>query len=182
MKISIIGYSGSGKSTLAAKLGELYQIPVLFLDTVQFVEGWEERERQEALRIARDFMEKEAWVIEGNYTAFAQKERLQQSDYIVFLDFPRLACLCRAGRRYLRFRGKERESRAEGCEEKFDWEFFKWILIHQRSRAVKGHFRDIVKRYGEKVFVVHNQKQLDYLLGRLKEERRHKDGGKRNEE
>lgn len=151
MKISIIGYSGSGKSTLAAKLGELYQIPVLFLDTVQFVERWEERDRQ-------------------------------QSDYIVFLDFPRLVCLCRAGRRYLRFRGKERESRAEGCEEKFDWEFFKWILIHQRSRAVKGHFRDIVKRYGEKVFVVHNQKQLDYLLGRLKEERRHKDGGKGNEE
>ena len=66
MKISIIGYSGSGKSTLAAKLGELYQIPVLFLDTVQFVEGWEERERQEALRISRDFMDKEDWVIERN--------------------------------------------------------------------------------------------------------------------
>ena len=43
MKIAVLGYSGSGKSTLARKLGELYGVPVLHLDAVQFLPGWRER-------------------------------------------------------------------------------------------------------------------------------------------
>jgi len=39
MKIAVNGYSGSGKSTLARRLGELYQIPVLHLDTVHWLGG-----------------------------------------------------------------------------------------------------------------------------------------------
>lgn len=169
MKISIIGYSGSGKSTLAAKLRDLYNIPALFLDTVQFTEGWKERDRQEALRMVQDFMQKKDWIIEGNYTAFAQRERLEQSDWIIFLNFPRIVCLFRALKRYFHFRGRTRESMAEGCEEKFDREFFVWIMLHQRSRESREHFKYIVDLYGEKVSVVCNQKQLDYLLDNLKQ-------------
>ena len=45
MKIAVIGYAASGKSTLAARLGEMTGCPVLFLDKVQFVPGWQERDR-----------------------------------------------------------------------------------------------------------------------------------------
>lgn len=48
MKIAVIGYSASGKSTLAARLGEMTGCPVLFLDKVQFLPGWQERDRAEA--------------------------------------------------------------------------------------------------------------------------------------
>ncbi|WP_334304908.1 AAA family ATPase, partial [Romboutsia sp. 1001216sp1] len=47
MKIAIIGYSGSGKSTLARKLAKYYKAPVLFLDTVNFLPNWIERDRDE---------------------------------------------------------------------------------------------------------------------------------------
>lgn len=167
MKISIIGYSGSGKSTLADRLGKVYQIPVLFLDTVHFTKGWVERDRQEALQIVREFMRQETWIIEGNYTAFAQRERLQQSDYIIFLDFPRCICLFRAIRRYLYYRGRTRKSMAEGCDEKFDWDFFLWILFYQRSRDKRKHFQEIVSTYNGKILVIHNQKQMDCLFKRL---------------
>ena len=43
MKIAILGTSGSGKSTLAKRLGETYGLPVLHMDTVQFLPGWVER-------------------------------------------------------------------------------------------------------------------------------------------
>ena len=41
MKIMVIGYSGSGKSTLAEYLGKKYQIPILHLDHIFWLPGWE---------------------------------------------------------------------------------------------------------------------------------------------
>lgn len=40
MKIAVIGFSGGGKSTLARRLGELYGVEVLHLDTVHHLSGW----------------------------------------------------------------------------------------------------------------------------------------------
>ena len=56
MKIAVIGYAASGKSTLAARLGEMTGCPVLFLDKVQFVPGWQERDRAEARGMVEDFL------------------------------------------------------------------------------------------------------------------------------
>ena len=68
MKIVVNGYSGSGKSTLARRLGKLYQIPVLHLDTVHWLPGWEEKEEEQERSEVRAFMDRNAsWVIDGNY-------------------------------------------------------------------------------------------------------------------
>lgn len=56
MKIAILGYSGSGKSTLAKYLHAHYDIPLLYLDTVQFEANWKERDREEALSMVAEFM------------------------------------------------------------------------------------------------------------------------------
>ena len=86
MKIAVIGYSGSGKSTLSRQLGEVYGIPVLHLDTVQFCADWQERDREEARAMVAAFMQRDAWVIDGNYRGFFQEERLGQADRILFLN------------------------------------------------------------------------------------------------
>ena len=68
MKIVVNGYSGSGKSTLARRLGKLYQIPVLHLDTVHWLPGWEEKEEEQERSEVRAFMDRNAsWVIDGDY-------------------------------------------------------------------------------------------------------------------
>lgn len=167
MKISIIGYSGSGKSTLAALMGQMRQLPVLFLDTVQFTSHWQERNREEALVMVKTFMEQDDWIIEGNYTFFLQEERLCQSDLIFFLSFSRAACFARVCRRFFKNRGAVRESMAPGCEEKLDWEFVKWVLIEQRNKDNKEHFSRIAEQYKEKLIVIKNQRQLDKLKDSL---------------
>ena len=40
MKIAVMGYSGSGKSTLAKYLAGIYDIPLLYLDRVNFESDW----------------------------------------------------------------------------------------------------------------------------------------------
>ena len=164
MKIAILGYCGSGKSTLSTVLGEQYSLPVLHLDKVQFLPFWEERDREEAREMVSSFMQKDAWIIDGNYQNFFQKERLEQADQIIILTFNRFNCLLRAVKRYFRYRGKTRESIAEGCNEKIDFEFIWWILYAGRTKEKRRIFSDISRNYQEKTTIISNQKQLDLFV------------------
>ncbi|MBC8530750.1 DNA topology modulation protein [Gehongia tenuis] len=171
MKIAVLGYSGSGKSTLAGRLGEYFQVPVLHLDAVNFLPHWQERDEEEGRAMVRAFMERDGWVIDGNYRRFLQAERLAAADWIIFMDFPRRVCFYRAFRRYLTFRGRVRDSIAEGCEEKFDWTFAKWILVDGRKRRVRENYRAICEKYGEKTTVCRSSRDVGRLWKTLEDAR-----------
>lgn len=161
MKISIIGYSGSGKSTLAKKLGEIYNCKVLYLDTVNFEPNWKERNVEECKAIVKEFMKNKSWVIDGNYTKFEKKERLEEADLIIFMDFNRRICFRQAYKRYLENRNRTRESMTEGCEEKFDFEFMKWLIKDGRSKKKKEDYKRICSEYKEKVIICKNRKEVE---------------------
>ena len=165
MKIAIMGYSGSGKSTLARLLAERYQIDVLHFDAVQFLPGWEIRSQEEKARITAEFMNThDAWVIDGTYSKLSFDRRMAEADEIVFLLFNRFSCLYRAHRRYRKYKGITRPDMAEGCPEKFDWEFATWILWKGRSKRTKGLFRGVQSQYKNKTVIIRNQKQLDAYM------------------
>jgi len=169
MKIAILGYSGSGKSTLARQLGDYYKAPALFLDTVQFLPNWVERNPDEGCSIVLSFMQQnESWVIDGNYNKFLQKERLEQADKIILLNFPRRICLYRALKRYFNNKNKTRESMATGCIEKMDWEFIWWILHEGRTKSIRAHYRQIASLYEDKFLVLKKQKQVDTYLKQIR--------------
>ncbi len=167
MKIAILGYSGSGKSTLAGKLSELYNIPVMHLDRVHFIPGWEERDRDEARALVAEFMQNSSWVIDGNYRGFYQQERIKQADKIIILLFPRLICLYRAFGRYNKYKNRTREDMAEGCNEKLDREFTWWILHKGRAKAAFNHYNGIFSAYPQKTVVLKSQRQVDEYLQSL---------------
>lgn len=164
MKIAILGYSGSGKSTLAKKLAKFYDIPYLFLDTVQFEANWVERDKDEARSIVSEFMRNDSWVIDGNYSGFYQRERLEEADKIIILDLPRYVCLPRAYRRYKDNKNKTREDMASGCIEKMDFEFVWWILYEGRTKEKRQHYKDIEQEFKDKVTVLKNPKDVSNYL------------------
>lgn len=161
MKIAIIGYSGSGKSTLAQFLAREKQLPILHLDTVHWLPGWNERERAEELQIVQTFMdEHDAWVIDGNYSKMLHERRMKEADRIIFMKFGRIPCFFRALKRYFAYRGKARKSMTEGCPEKFDFEFMCWILWLGRSKAQRRIYDRVMRDYGDKVTIIRNQREL----------------------
>ena len=100
MKIAIVGYSGSGKSTLARFLSEKLSAPVLYLDTVHWLPGWQERPREQTREIVKNFLaENGAWVIDGSYCKVHYERRMDEADTIIFLNFNRFTCLHRAFKR-----------------------------------------------------------------------------------
>ena len=165
MKIAVMGYSGSGKSTLARELGELYGVPVLHLDRVMFLPNWKERPKDEQLAIVRDFMDSnEGWVIDGNYSGLLQERRLEEADRVVLLLFPRLSSLWRVVKRYRTYRGQSRPDMAEGCSEKLDAAFIRWVLWEGRSAKKRAGFERKRKLCGDKCAVLKSQRQIDRWL------------------
>ena len=165
MKIAIMGYSGSGKSTLARELGELYGVPVLHLDTVQFMPDWVIRPQEEQLALVRDFMDThESWVIDGNYSNLLQERRLAEADQVVFLLFNRVSSLRRVVKRYRKYHGQSRPDMAEGCSEKLDADFLWWVLWRGRVKARRNGFERKRKACGAKSVVLKNQRQIDRWL------------------
>lgn len=165
MKIAIVGYSGAGKSTTARMIGEKYGIPVLFLDTVYHMPGWQVRPEEDAKAIVAHFLAtNDNWVIDGNYKALHQQERLQQADKILFFDIDRFTCFRQAFGRYLKYRGKSRPDMARGCNEKFDLEFARWILKDGRTPQKVQGYKNMCQKYADKVVVIRNQKDLENFL------------------
>ncbi len=171
MKIAIMGHSGSGKSTLARKLAEKYALPVFHFDRVQFLPGWEIRCAEEKERLTKEFLDThEEWVMDGNYPKFSYERRMEEADIIILLLFNRFSCLLRAWRRFRAYRSTTRPDMAEGCPEKLDPAFVRWILWEGRTKGARARYRSVVERYGEKTVVLKNQRELDAYLRSLEEQ------------
>lgn len=132
-RVAVIGRSGGGKSTLARKLGAKLDLPVVHLDVVFWRPGWVESETEpmrERLLAATDGG---AWVIDGNFTSRVADLTLGRADAIVWVDQPRSLCLRRAIWRSLSQQGRTRADMAEGCDEKFDLNFYAYIWNWDRD-------------------------------------------------
>jgi adenylate kinase family enzyme len=84
MKIQVCGYSGSGKSTFAKRLGEIYNIKVLHIDTINFGPNWVERDSSVINNEIEDFINCDEWIIDGNYVKHVS-ERFDLCDQFFFL-------------------------------------------------------------------------------------------------
>ncbi len=164
MRIAIIGYSGSGKSTLAKALGAQYDCPVLHLDALHFLPGWQERDDQDALALLTPRLQEKSWIIDGNYSTLAYWERMELADRIIFLNFNRFQCLLQAYGRYRRNRGQVRDSIAPGCTEKFDWEFLSWILWNGRRRHTRHRYQQVAQTYPHKFTVCRCRRDVRRLM------------------
>lgn len=131
-RVMVIGGPGAGKTTFAFALGRLTGLPVTSLDTLYWLPGWTQRPPVEGDRLAREAASGDAWIIEGNYTA-TFPERLRRADTLVFIDIGTARRLVRVVLRTLRDHGRVRAHMAEGCPERFDRDFLKWVANYRRT-------------------------------------------------
>ena len=166
MKIQILGFSGSGKSTLAETLSERLSLPVIYLDTVFWLPGWQMRPREEQTEILTRFLDEHegGWVIDGNYTKNCYDRRMQEADRILFLNFNRFLCLWRILKRNHMYQGKSRASMTVGCDEKIDWEFIKWSFWDSRTKKSLAKYQLLRETYGDKFIELKNPKMVNAFL------------------
>lgn len=157
-RILVIGCSGGGKSTLSLELSRLLKIPVIHLDAHYWKPNWEKTERAEWNRKVEELSAQEHWIMDGTFTS-SLHIRLPKADKIILLKQPRWLCLFRAIKRIFKYdRIRRRPDMAEGCDEKFDVEFYRYIWTYN-SRVLprieeiirnNGREKDVISLYSDK--------------------------------
>lgn len=131
-RIMIVGQPGSGKSTLARELGECLTLPVVHVDHIHWQAGWIERSRAQKERLCSEAHAEDTWIFEGGQSS-TWPERLDRADTLIWLDFPLTVRAWRVFRRTIQHYGRTRPDLPDGCPERFDLEFTKWIWNTRHS-------------------------------------------------
>jgi adenylate kinase family enzyme len=166
-KVLVLGCSGAGKSTFSRQLGEIMDIPIIHLDALYWKAGWIQAGEGEFDSIIDELLVKRvSFIMDGNYSRTLNK-RLALSDTIYFFDFSRYLCLYRVIKRRIQNHRRTRSDMAEGCPEKIDWEFIKWIWsFKKRSRSKILKALDEAKRY-KVVHIFRNPREVKAYIHTL---------------
>jgi len=164
-RILIIGCGGAGKSTLARQLGEKLDLPVVHLDKLFWKPGWVESAKEEIDEKILAELEKPQWIIDGNYNR-TMPQRIQYCDTIIYLDFSRLACLLGVLKRVLTTYGKVRPDMGEGCPERIDFEFLKWVWNFNKDKQER-YYRMLNDAEGVETIVLKNRRMVKRFLQSL---------------
>lgn len=164
-RIVIIGCPGCGKSTLARELGEILNLTVVHLDRLWWTKGWQNVSREEFDARLENALKLDRWIIDGNYSR-TMDARLQKCDTIIWLDYSRLSCLWGMFQRVVLNYGKNRPDMPEGCPERFDWEFVKFIWDFNKNNRVLNATR-IAKSKHARAIVLKSRKETRQFLMQL---------------
>ena len=164
-RIVIIGCGGAGKSTLARRLGEKLDIPVVHLDQLWWKPGWVESSREEFDAKLAVELAKSQWIMDGNFNRTIP-ERIARCDTIIYLDFNRVTCLMGVLKRVLTTYGKVRPDMGEGCPERFDWEFLKWVWTFNKNKREKN-YRLLNEAKHAETIVLKNRRMVKSFLNSL---------------
>ena len=164
-RIIIIGCGGAGKSTLAQKLGEKLDIPVVHLDKLFWKPGWVEMPKDEFDELLRQEMAKERWIMDGNFNR-TLPERIARCDTVIYLDFNRFTCLMGVVKRVLTTYGTVRPDMGEGCPERVDFEFLKWVWSFNKNKR-EGNYRLLNEATHAETIVLKNRRAVKKFLSQL---------------
>ena len=137
-RVLVMGSSGSGKSTFARGLSDITGIPTVSIDALFWKPGWVESEREEFQRRMIEAVQQPRWIMDGNYTRHGAGElRRQLADTIIWFDLPRSTCMFGILRRIAGSYGQVRPEMAEGCPEKIDLEFLRYVWTYRQQQRPK---------------------------------------------
>ena len=166
-RIIIIGCGGAGKSTLARKLGEVLDLPVVHLDKLFWKPGWVETSHEEFDALLAQELAKDHWIMDGNFNR-TMPERMKRCDTIIYLDFSRCACLMGVLKRIITTYGTVRPDMGEGCPERIDLEFLKWVWNFNKNKR-ESYYKMLNEVENVETIVLKNRRAVKLFLKSLKQ-------------
>ncbi|WP_077601417.1 isopentenyl transferase family protein [Oceanobacillus sojae] len=148
MRILIIGCPGAGKSTLATCIAQIKGIPVVHLDSIQWIDNDTNISQAAFDAKLKDELQKDQWVIDGNY-ARTLELRMKYAEMVIWLAFPRSVCLYRIFKRYVKNRGKKNP---HGNPDRLDFSFLRFVWNYKKENNLQ--VKSLKNRYdGQLSFV-----------------------------
>ena len=164
-RVMIIGCSGSGKSTLARALKEKLGLPLVHLDQLFWEPGWQMTAKENFDHQLQMAVDMDRWIIDGNYNRTIPM-RLPKCDTIIYLDFSRWECLLGVFQRIIKNYGKVRPDMPEGCPERFDWDFIKFVWNFNKNNRVRNYTYLASAKHAKHI-VLKSRKEVKAFLATL---------------
>ena len=156
-KVIVIGCPGSGKSTVSRALHNKTGISLYHLDMMYWNADKTTVEKSVFLERLSDVLEKDEWIIDGNYSS-TMELRMEACDTVIFLDYPLDVCLDGIKAR----RGKPR-SDMPWIETEEDAEFIEFIKSYNEQQKPK--VLELLQKYSDKNIVIFkSREQADAFL------------------
>ena len=151
-RINVTRNAGAGKSTVATQLGDLLNLPVFSLDRIVWRPGWRETPPDERRQLEKELTSKGAWIIDG-----VSRTVREAADLVIFLDVPRVTCLCRCARRNWRYVFRSRPGLPENCPEilivprlvRIIWKFPRTVrssILKETRTLTRAEYRSVSSR------------------------------------
>ena len=151
-KVIVIGCPGSGKSTFAIQLSKITKLPLFHLDMLYWNADRTTVSKEEfALRLD-SVLEKEEWIIDGNYNSTLEK-RFYVCDTVIFLDYDTKTCLDGVCARV----GKKRPD-MPWVEERVDEEFLE--LVKKFPNDGRKNILNLIERCKDKNIITFSERTM----------------------
>ena len=111
---------------------------MVHLDKLFWKPGWVEETPEEFDRKLAVELENPRWIMDGNFNR-TMPQRVAKCDTIIYLDFSRVACLLGVLKRVITTYGTVRPDMGEGCPERVDLEFLKWVWNYNRDKRERNY-------------------------------------------
>lgn len=137
-RIAIIGNGGGGKTTIARALAKKYNLPLIHVDSIQYLAGMKVRDIKETTNILNQHADEEFWLIDGFGSLEVMTQRFHRADKIIFVDFPIWRHYFWCTKRQIKSAWAPRTELPEGCNEatlSYSLKLFKIIWrVHTKIR------------------------------------------------
>lgn len=117
MRIVVVGNIAGGKTELSRRLARQHGVPLVHVDTLQFLPGMKIRPLDETRRALKEVTEQEHWLIDGYGPLDLIEKRFQRADWVVFVDFPLWRHYWWCTKRQIKNIWSRREELPEACNE-----------------------------------------------------------------
>ena len=158
-KVIVIGSPGSGKSVFSRKLREKTGLPIYYLDVIYHRPDGTFMPNDQFETEINKIMEKDCWIIDGNYGSRSIESRLEKCDTVFLLDYPVDVCIEGARSRI----GNNRED-YPWAEEDFKDDFEQWIRDFPITRLPKIY--ELLEKYRDirEIRVFRSREEADDYL------------------
>ena len=163
-RVVIVGCAGAGKSTLAKKISNQTGLRIVHLDQLYWLPNWIPRDRQSFNALINEQVGHDSWIMDGNYKG-TLAERLVKADLVIVLNTSRWRCLWRIFLRTLKSYNRTRQDMPDGCLERFDWEFTKYIWTF--SKQYHPLLQDILLGFNGQIIELKNPRETQMFLKQL---------------